>query len=659
MRRLRLRQWLVLLLRTLIILLLVSAFARPAYRGGVGNWIGSSPPTAAVLLFDRSYSTTYRLPGGRLFDELREQANALLQLFKSRDQVILIPFAGRPSGPEQGAGGLSQATDRVRELLPSQETTNLPEALQAAAESLDGETQWQREVFLFTDLAQHNWAEVDDHRGWLPGVPLYICTPRAAARSNVYIDEVSIPSWMPAPASNLALWVGLTNDATQPADEVPVDLYLEGERVRRQNVDLEPGESARIEFAVSPRRAGRVTGYVEVEDDALLLDNRRYFALDMPDSIRVLALGGQPVDTYYPRRALSAASLADPALDLRFGLLEELGEPLLQDVDVLLLCNLQRLSPEATTLVHQFVARGGGLVVFPSAQAEPSVYNRDLLPGLMPTLLKGVVGRPDAGAASRSATTFQRLDADRPHHPLFEGLLSPEPGDQPRFHASFELVTRTHLRPLVHFEDGRPAIAEAWKGRGRALLFSVPLSLAWSDLPIKGLYVPLMHRLVRYLSLPPDHRAEYLVGETVYRHLDSASVKLAIEAESPGGNRQLISPELIDGRYYWKIPRVGESGLWRLWRGGQVVDSFPVNLDARESAVQPVDRELLERVFGPERTHVVLPGDDLAGEVLEQRYGRELWQEFVALALILLLAEMWIARAPRGRSAAEPADAAA
>ena len=45
MRRLQLRQWLVLLLRTLIIVLIVCAFARPTYQAG-GGWGSGDRPVA-------------------------------------------------------------------------------------------------------------------------------------------------------------------------------------------------------------------------------------------------------------------------------------------------------------------------------------------------------------------------------------------------------------------------------------------------------------------------------------------------------------------------------------------------------------------------------------------------------------------------------------
>ena len=152
---------------------------------------------------------------------------------------------------------------------------------------------------------------------------------------------------------------------------------------------------------------------------------------------------------------------------------------------------------------------------------------------------------------------------------------------------------------------------------------------------------------MRELSLPPDRHAAYLVGETVYRRLADVPMEAVVEAETPSGERLRLEPEPIGGQYLWKIPHVGEAGIWRLRAAGAEVDAFAVNFDARESALAPVVPEYVRSVFADAEVHFLNPSDDLRLAVLGNRHGRELWREFLILALGLLLAEQWIARAPR------------
>jgi hypothetical protein len=640
MRRVRLRQWLVLLLRTLIIALLVCAFGRPAYRAG-GGWTGRAMPVAAAVLLDLSYSTGYRLPSGQLFAQLEHQAGEVLGLFSGRDQVAVIPFADRPLETLNGAP--ERLRERLRELIPTQAATDLRPALRAAAQHLEAHPGLDRELFLLTDLSRHNWLEVEGQRTAFAQTRVYLSAPEAGSRPNAHIDGVRLPSWMPVAGEKLILQAEVAGSGLSSRPAIALDLFVEGERVQHQSLDLVQDAGRPVELKFAPRHGGRLAGYAELEDDGLALDNRRYFAIDIPSTIAVLVLGPEPGDTYYPRRALGAASLSDPALELRSGLLGELNAELIQGAKVLVLCNVERLTPAQLTLLGDFAAQGGGLILFPAPMADLNHYNRDLLPGLVPALLKDVVGSPaDKGS-------FQLLDPDAPHHLLFAQLLARHAEDRPRFYARFVLLPRNHLQPLIHFDDGQIALAQAWKERGRVVLAAFPLDLEWNDLPLKGLFAPLLHRLVRELSLPADRHATYLVGQTVHRYLEGVPVEAPIEAESPSGDRLRLEPERVAGQYRWKIPRVHEAGHWRLWRGEEQVDLFAVNVDARESDLSLVDQEYLAELFGRENLHFLRPGDDLRLKVLGNRYGRELWREFLALAAVLLLLELWIARAPRDR----------
>ena len=643
LRRLRLRQWLVLLLRTLIIALIALAFARPAHQAGAG-WGGSTAPVAAAVLLDCSYSTGYRQGGVPLFDQLRHQAQDLLDIFSRRDEVVLIPFASRPLGTDPAAGR-DQLAKQLGELAPTQEATDLEPALRAAADFCAAHPQLRQEIYLLGDLARHNWAQVSPKAEWLPQAQIYIADLGTAERGNIHVDEVRFSSWLAAPGKKLNARALLANTASQPAPQTAVDVYLEGERVRHQEADLRPGEEFQLDFALTPRRAGLLGGYVEVQDDALPLDNRRYFTLSVPDSFRVLVLGHQPEDTYYPRRALAASAAADPALALRFGLVAQLEPSLLEQTQVLLLCNLNYLSPEQAALVQNFVAGGGSLVLFPSPQADLNFFNRNLLPGLLPARLGAVIGQPG------STNTGQGLSPQLPYHSLFEGLFTQDAGDQPHFRAFFSLAAAAtadqESAPLVHFADGQPAAILGWKEQGQVVLFTTPLSLEWNDLPLKGLFAPMIHRLVRYLSLPAEADQPYLVGQTLRRYLPGTSADDHLQAETPAGRKLWLSATMQAGRCWWQIPHAGEAGLWRLWKEGRLVDLFAVNPDPREADLSLVSRQHLEQLFGPGRTRFFQPQDELRSLVLGNRYGRELWRECLALALLLLLLELWLARAPQ------------
>ena len=87
MRRIKVKQLMLLILRTLLIALLVLAFARPTLSGG-STQVGDAG-TAAVILLDRSLSMQYRTAEGMAFARALRRVQALLAMFDERDEVRL------------------------------------------------------------------------------------------------------------------------------------------------------------------------------------------------------------------------------------------------------------------------------------------------------------------------------------------------------------------------------------------------------------------------------------------------------------------------------------------------------------------------------------------------------------------------------------------
>ena len=638
MRRVRVRQWLVLLLRTLIILLIVCAFARPAYQEEGSGLLGHTRPTAAVALVDRSFSTTYRLSEGRIFDLLRTRSRELGTFFHPQDRLFLVPFALTAEGGNEATDGAGFAAS-LEQLTPSEEATDLDRALTRAGEILIPLEAFNHEVYLFSDLTASAWADLADRHLWLPEAKIFVVSPSTGARSNPHLDRLEVNSWMAVPGSKLEARFEVGNSSSRAVEAAALDFFVDGQRVGHRTASLPSDRSISASIPFVPARAGEVAGYLELEDDRLPLDNRRYVSFGVADSIRVLVLGGNPNDTYYPRRGLTAAADEDLALVIEGGLFADLDPERLELVQVLVLCNLEYLEPETVALLHRFVADGGGLVIFPSTQADMSFFNRRLLPGLMPLAITGVTGDPT------DSTGYQRL-ATEGSHELVHQLLPDLPADRPRFSASFELVPRGPLTPLIHFEEGQLAMVSSWKERGRTVLLAFPLSLNWNDLPVRGMFAPLLHRLVRMLSVRGGGPSTYLVGQTAQRHLPGVAITSSVMAESPTGKRFLLEPRQSGGRLHWTIPNLGEAGIWTLEALGERVDQFAVNVDPRESNLNGVDRDIVGKVFGVSRVHFLDVGEELEPAVMALRHGRELWREFLGLAVLLLLVELWVARAP-------------
>jgi hypothetical protein len=191
-------------------------------------------------------------------------------------------------------------------------------------------------------------------------------------------------------------------------------------------------------------------------------------------------------DVYYLEKALS------PYADVQRGTISAL---LAKHVSVLLLADIARISGSDHAKVADFVDHGGVLIRF----AGPRMQNG--ADDLVPVRLRA--GGRYLGSAMAWAAA-QHLAPFGPESP-FNGLPIPAEVTVSRqilAEPSSDLAGRTWAR----LADGTPLITARAAGRGWLVLFHITASPGWSSLPLSGLYVDMLRRLLALSSGTPAHQ---------------------------------------------------------------------------------------------------------------------------------------------------------
>jgi hypothetical protein len=304
---------------------------------------------------------------------------------------------------------------------------------------------------------------------------------------------------------------------------------------------------------------------------------------------------------YFLKRAL------EPFTELREG---DAATLLKRDISVLVLADRPLPAGAERDALEAWVRKGGLLIRFAGPRtAEAATNDTDTL--LPVRLLAG--DRQLGGAMSWSQPAgLAAFPATSP----FAGLPVTEDIKVTRqvlAEPSADLGGRT----WAALEDGTPLVTEMAEGAGRVVLFHVTANADWSNLPLSGLFVDMLRRMV----------------------------DLSVGVASAQGSAMLAPAESLDGFGLLTRPPPAATGL-----------------QADKFAATPVSPRHPPGLYGPESGRQVLnlgtsiaapePAAPIAGAVLETVQGsareRALGPPLLALGVMLLCIDMLISLALRG-----------
>ena len=310
--KVRMENLLLWLLRTLLMLLLAGAFAKPVLRLTGSNrfsaMLGTSQRDVAII-WDASYSMGYETGRKNVWDTSKETVESIIRGLNKGDRVsvflaadTVIPVVGEPTKD------LDFALATVKGQNARTTTSNLSEATLAALEALK-ESNHEREFFLVTDGQSTAWngfrqagaqaaepAKVVDASKATPGAkpaedtkpakPLTAWAPEKIENKNTTFFvallgakepvntaplkvEIQPPLMMTDTSPQLRVTLGHTGAAQQTS----VNLYIDDREANRRSVDLEADSGGEALFTIPPLPAGNHKAREETSEDGLVIDN--------------------------------------------------------------------------------------------------------------------------------------------------------------------------------------------------------------------------------------------------------------------------------------------------------------------------------------------------------------------------------------------------
>ena len=609
----KLRQWLILLFRTLVVAGLVFAISRPLASGWLGITAGGRADTTIILL-DRSPSMRQQGAGGvdSKLDTGRRQLVQTLNTLGSSRWVLIESTTTVPIELESPDALLH---------LPSTELTSsaadLPAMLQSARDYIGANQTGRTEIWICSDLRENDWnadsgrwnSLRDDFVQFQQGVRFHLLAYPQAAPDNLAIRVTEVKRQTTSEGAELLVSLVLTRQTETPETmSVPIEFDIQQAR-SVLDVDLVGPTYELKDHRIGLERGQEIGwGRVSIPADTNSADNDFYFAFSKPTARRTIIVAEDPTTV----RPLQLAAGISPDPSLEYGA-EVLSSEQLATVEwekiALILWQDSLPQDNAAELVQAFIDRGGQIMFFPPR--DPSRIE-----------FAGMSWNDWAESVKELAVDTWRGDQGLLANTLSGASL---PVGQLKIHRHCGLSGEATV--LASLSGGDPLLARVSTDRG-------------------GIYFCTTTPAVNDSSLASDGVVLYVVVQRA----------LANGVETLGNTQQLIAGQAPRQTDPWERLAGADEALstdYPFHRGIYKSDKrlLAVNRPAAEDQAKPLDDTRVAELFqGLDFARV----DDRAGSIASLI--QEIWRLFLATMMVAMVAEAALCLPKLRRAEVAPID---
>jgi len=618
-KKLKLKNWLLLFLRTLILFLLVMAFARPVIQvDKSGVKIGQGKEL--YLFLDNSASMNRTRDGKTLFEHQKQK---ILQQAEEQVYPINIKIITSTKPSQVSYEKMVKSKSGVENLINKIESTKLKgkilPGVKTIANSIKNSNEVSPAIWILSDFQETR----SQFKTELARALKKISSARVVLFSentnldNYAIKKVSFPQQLLGVKQNISLRVQLTQ--TSGEKEVPLSLFKEKDRIGRTSVDFSENNTWVKDFQFSADQHGLLQGRIELSPDNYLSDNSYYFSINIPDKYRILVIGGKNQNNKYLVNAIEAGTKNRYSTELIAP--SQFGSKNLNKYDILIISGGLELDFD---LLNSFLKQDKGILIVSGSETKKAELNQ----------LISKLGLPEwKTTTSLQQSNYIKLKEPNLKTPLLEGLWK---GRNNLYGKYFKIpIFKTNVKKskvAIEYENGYPFLMFR-RDTINAALMATNLDLKWTDMVYTGFFPALVKRTLSYLGGQINFKYNYFIGDTV--NIDK--MDLAVNEVS------IITPE--DKEYYTEeikgetvFKRTEEPGIYEVRSRNRRIMKFAVNISEQERNCQYLKinelKEIRNQVEELEVYHL--------SEQTSQKSSYELSHLLFALIIILAGAETWI-----------------
>jgi hypothetical protein len=573
-RHRRLRYFLLLSLRLLVLLLLIVAFANP--------FINRNPATLSsdrlvLLVIDNSFSMR---AGTRLQDAKTAAMSVLAGKGAARGQVAAFGSQLRlMTQPIEDQSALRAAVQAIQPGDGHGNFGELARAVRAMAEAVHTPI----ELHLFSDMQRGDLAASFQDMALPANVTLLTHAVISKAQPNWTVESVNAPGQVWGKDAKPVHVQAVIAGYGTPAAQRTVSLVVNGKTTASKTVSIPANGRASVDFPALEVPYGFSRCEVKIEasnalpGDTFPADDLRRFAVQRSDPQKALLIHnyGDNRSPLYVGAALSAA--AQSAFILESIIVNEAGDRQPSNYAFIILSDLNSMPSLLEHALTEYVRSGGSLLI----AAGTSAGGRSQIPifGAHIIETRDYSRVPDrymaVGSSDSSYPSVAKADGWA--GVKFFYALNVDPGSGP-----------DAARVIVRLGDQTPLLLEKRIGEGRVVLLTSGLDNLTNDFPQHPAFVPFIEQTARYLA--GSERQGGALPVDAYLELRNAKERgQGVEVTDPEGKRPLTLGEAASAQSF----QLTEAGYYQLRLADGRQNEVGVNPDPKESNLDVIPPDVL------------------------------------------------------------------
>lgn len=586
----KLKKWLLLCTRLLLLTFLILAFAQPFFTAKESK----KATNEMYIILDNSFSMQAKGKKGEL---LKRAIQDVLEHTPETQNFSLITNSDNYWNTD-----IKSIQKELQNLKYSAAPFQLDNLL---AKVNARKSAFNKDIIVVTDAVGLEQKQVKSFR---KEDNVYFIIPEAEQKNNVSIDSVYINQSMD---NFYEIGVKLTGNGENFKD-IPIALYNKNKLTAKTLVNFET-KTKSINFTI-PKTAFH--GYVSIVDKGLSYDNIYYFSISKPEKTNIISIG-EPEKSNF----LSRIYTSDEFNYNNFGL-QSLDYNLLEKQDAIVLNELSDIPQALQTTLKSFVEKGGNLVVIPSQGSNVTNMN-SFLANFGAVQVKSIV------------TTEKKVTKINFNHPLFSAVFEKKIDNFQYPTTKNSYILNSNSPSILTYDDQSSFLTSIQNDIASVYVFAAPINKLNSNFQNSPLIVPTFYNMAQNAQKTGVNAM--IIGESQPFIVNASLTKDEILTIKNTSEKFIPVQQLLNNKVKMSFnDNPTEAGNFVVFNADNPLQNISFNYNRTESDLTLVNEEAAADF------NIINDIETVFNTIQTERTDTQIWKWFVIFTLLFIALELLI-----------------